>query len=269
MFALLAGTGKATDKSIPLDLLPPNDLPAAAAAAKGPSDQPAVEVIGGPAPSTTTILIVSEPSISSPHYAVRGKVKYEGVAGDGYLELWNDFESAGKYFTRSLAPWGQMKKLSGSSGWRSFELPFYAERGMRPKQLTLNVVLPGAGKVTVSQTTLVDLSSTGAWWTEPQAGLWGGLLGSFVGILGGLVGWLSSRGKSPSLTKGLYSLGLTIGSVSLTAGLVAVCIGQPWHVTYPLLLCGIIAVFVFGANFRQFLQRRRNDELRRIAAVDA
>ena len=33
------------------------------------------------------------------------------VAGDGYSELWNDFGPKGKFFTRSLAPWGKMRKL--------------------------------------------------------------------------------------------------------------------------------------------------------------
>jgi hypothetical protein len=183
--------------------------------------------------------------------------------------LWNDFGAKGAFFTRSLAPWGKMQKLTGSSGWREFELPFLAEPGMRPRRLTLNVVLPGAGKVTVAQATLSPVNSAGDWWTEPQAGLVGGALGTLVGTLGGLIGLSRAWSKLRRLALPLYFIGLSVSSVCLIAGLAALGLAQPWHVCYPLLLAGIIGVGVLGFNLWQQFQRHRADELRRITAVDA
>jgi hypothetical protein len=260
---------RASEGDALLEFLPPAELGSQSTRAQGPAGEPAVEVIGGGTPSTTTIINCGEPAISTHRFAVRGKVKYEGVAGDGYLELWSDFGHQGQFFTRSLASWGRLQKLSGSSGWREFELPFYAKPGMRPRELTLNVVLPGAGKVIVSQPLLVSLNASHEWWTEPQAGLLGGVLGTLMGILGALIGVLSSRGNWRSLTLGLYGLGLATSGVALIAGVAAVCFRQPWHVYYPLFLVGVIGGLVLGGNLWMLFQRFQADELRRITAVDA
>ena len=136
---------RTNDGEVRLQFLPPEQREANTAPAKGPAGQDAVNVTGGSTTSRTTIAVLENPPISTDRYVVRGRVKYEQVAGDGYLELFNEFGPQRTYFTRSLAPWGKMRKLTGNSNWRDFELPFYAEAGMRPQRLTLNVVLPGAG----------------------------------------------------------------------------------------------------------------------------
>src|SRR5262245_24656481 len=61
------------------------------AVVKGPSGEPAIQVTGAAEGSTTTIVLCIDPPITSHHYVVRGQVKYEGVAQNGYLELLNDF----------------------------------------------------------------------------------------------------------------------------------------------------------------------------------
>jgi hypothetical protein len=162
-----------------------------------------------------------------------------------------------------------MSKLSGSSGWREFELPFYAQPGMRPQRLTLDVVLPGAGKVTIVQPALASGSASGHWWTEQQAGWFGGILGSLLGISGGVIGLSAAWSKLRPLTITLCLIDLAISGVSLLAGVVALCLGQPWHVYYPLLLLGIIGIGVIGPILWQQYYRFRADELRRITAVDA
>jgi hypothetical protein len=245
------------------------ELAANATATTGPSGEPAVQITGGSAATTTAIINCPAPELSSHTYIVRGQVKYDGVAGDGYLELWNDFGSKGKYFSRSLADWGNMRKLTGTSAWRAFELPFHAEPGMRPEKLTLNVVLPGAGTVIVSQPTVSAIDTSSQWWSEQQSGLFGGILGSFIGILGATIGCLAGLRKSKHLTLSLFALALSIGVVCLVAGLIAVLCRQPWHVYYPLLLGGIIDVTVLGANLFPVLRRYRADELRQMTALDA
>jgi hypothetical protein len=268
LFALIQ-SNLAAEQTNPLPTLEAGELAANATATTGPNGQPAIQVTGGTGKTTTTVVNCPAPEISSHDYVVRGQVKYDGVADDGYLELWNDFGSKGKYFTRSLADWGSMRKLNGTSKWRAFELPFHADPGMRPENLTLNVVLPGAGTVIVAQPTITSIDTSSQWWSEQQAGLLGGLMGCLLGTLGAVVGYLASRGKAKQVTFGLFVFALVLGGISLTAGLVAVALHQPWHVYYLLLLGGIIDVAVFGGNFWSLLQRHRADELRRITALNA
>ena len=57
-----------------------------------------------------------------------------------------------------------MKKISGTSDWRNFDLPFYANPGMKLKRITLNVVLPGEGTVIVAEPLVIgplDSSANG------------------------------------------------------------------------------------------------------------
>lgn len=267
MLLLTSRLSLAVESGSPLPFIV--EAEASAAAETGPSGQPTIKVTGGSAPSTTTIVNCSAPAIETHQYVVRGKIKYDGVSRDGYLELWNGFGEKGKFFTRSLSEWGSMRKIKGTSTWREFELPFYAEAGMRPETLTLNVVLPGEGTVVVAQPALFAIDRSTQWWSEPQAGLYGAILGSCLGILGAMIGILSSRYQMRSLTLVLFGIGLTISGICLLAGLFAVVMQQPWHVYYPISLGGAIGSGVLGGNLWNLLYRYRADELRRMAAVDA
>jgi hypothetical protein len=269
LLLLLAALGRAAEQAIPLPLLAPQEQAAAEAPAKGPAGEAALEIVGGAAATTTPVAVAENPPNETHVNAVRGKEKYENVANDGYLELWNVFGDRGEYFTRSLADSGPLGKLSGTSDWREFELPFYAKPGMHPTELRLNVVLPGTGTVTIAQPVLVPLGAGNGWWTERQAGFVGGGLGSLVGILGGLIGLTTAWGKSRHLTLALFAAGISISGIALVLGIAAIVVRQPWHVYYPLLLVGMIGVTVLGFNLWQLLGRYRSDELRRIVAIDA
>lgn len=254
---------------IGLELRGAADIGPQATEAKGPRQELAVTVTGAAGKSTTKLVDCDVPKFATQDYLVCGKVKYEGVEGDGYLELLSSFADKGTYFTRGLADWGAMQKLSGTSGWRDFELPFHAEPGMELKHLTLNVVLPGGGKVTVAQPlTVVRIDTSHQWWTEQQGGLVGGGLGGFFGILGAAIGVAASWGKSRRWAILLCCIGLAISGVSLMAAIVALAMRQPYHVYYPLLLVGIIGLGVLGFNLRQINRRFQDDELRRMTAAD-
>jgi hypothetical protein len=260
---------RGAEKTSALPLLDAAELSPNATPAAGPAGQPAIQVIGGAEMSRTTVVNCPAPSIPTDRYVVRGRVKYEHVFGDGYLELLSDFGSKRIFFTRSLAEFGAMRKLKGDSQWRAFELPFFADPGMRPEKLTLNVVLPGVGTVVVTEPTLVVVDTSNQWWSEEQANLYGGIAGGCLGVLGTLIGCLAAWGKMRRLTLVLFTFGLVVGGGALVAGLAAVACRQPWHVYYPLLLVGVIGVGVLGGNLWNLLRRYRADELRRIAAVDA
>ena len=42
------------------------------------------------------------PAVTGDSYAITGKVAYEGVEGDGYLEMWSVFPDGSRYFSRTL-----------------------------------------------------------------------------------------------------------------------------------------------------------------------
>jgi hypothetical protein len=55
----------------------------------------------------------------------------------------------------------------------------------------------------------------------------------------------------------------------LLAGLVALMLGQPYGVYYPLLLGGIITAAVCGGNYPVLRRRYDQIELRKMSAMDA
>ena len=72
------------------------------------------------------------------------------MTGDAFLQLDNHFGEAGTFFTKSLAASGPLAKISGSSDWRAFVLPFFASTGEGgdtaapgPERLVLSLYLPG------------------------------------------------------------------------------------------------------------------------------
>jgi hypothetical protein len=46
-------------------------------------------------PKTVQVLVLDKPGVSSIRYAITGQIRYEGVDGISYLEMWNHFSNAG------------------------------------------------------------------------------------------------------------------------------------------------------------------------------
>jgi len=225
-------------------------------------------VRGGEQKTSTTVAIVENPAITTTRYVVRGRVKYDNVTGPGYLEMLNRIDDQ-EYFSRTLGEFGTVKNLSGSSDWRDFELPFYSEPGKLPTRLTINVVLPGQGTVSLDRMELHAITAADEWWTPQASGLIGGIGGSIAGLLGAVIGVLAGMRRFKGVVISAISLGIEMGVLSLIVGLVAFCLRQPYHVTYPLILFGVISTFVLAGNVPQILKRYREDELRRMTALDA
>jgi hypothetical protein len=236
------------------------------------SDSAVLEVDGTEAKSVTTVLTVNDPAVPSHEYQLRGQIKYEKVQGTAFLEMWSFFPDSGRYFTQTLADNGPMGTITGSSGWREVILPFYSKPGMLPNKLTVSLVLPGAGKVFLTQLELTaitsDAISTG-WWSDPQGGLIGGIGGALYGICGGLIGTLCTLGRGRRLALAVCWACVIGGALSLVIGVVALCLGQPYHVWYPPLLGGIIGTAVCGGLLPVIRRRFNEHEMRRMAALDA
>ena len=249
----------------------------------------------------SSLAVIAEPKITTPLYALVGEIKYERIKGTGYLELWNVFGSQQRYFSRSLADTGPLQKITGTTDWRPFVLPFDRTGADAPlSQLAFNVVLPQGGAVSLRKVRLVqypsgttldqalaDTNATGewigleasipkkaapidkkpkAWWDNTTGGWIGGITGVLAGLLGGFVGWTAR--KNPRRAASICLLVAIGGIFPLALGGLAFLRQQPYVVYYPLLLIGVLAPVVFGLNACQLVKNSRREELRRISAMD-
>jgi predicted Ser/Thr protein kinase len=130
-----------------------------------------VEIDGRPAlrlentnntPLQLTLIEIDNPPITSVAYAVSGEIKYENVQGEGYLEMWNHFPREGPFFSRTVEKSGPMGRISGTSNWRTFTMPFN-RRGTAdtPSRLQINIILKGSGVVYLGPLTLVQYVGPG------------------------------------------------------------------------------------------------------------
>lgn len=177
------------------------ELPGEVVEAKGLGKALRVER-GEASPGNVRLATWESPGLKTAFYAVRGKVRYEGVEGVGYLEMWNDFGEGGRFFTRTMGNQGPMRTVSGTSEWRAFYLPFNGTGASGlPRALEINLVLAGKGIVEISDMELLEFADAGAMW----AGM-GVPLGS-VGPVSG-VPWVASA---------------TVGAVVGAAGVAVAC----------------------------------------------
>ncbi len=224
-----------------------------------------------------------EPGITSPVYALKGMVRYDDVEGDAFLQMDSSFGDKGTFFSKSLAPAGPLRKISGSSDWRAFTLPFFANAGdqagdapMLPDRVSLSVVLPGAGTISIRDVKLFQyaagenpLADGGAFIGDRMAGMVGGIGGAFIGLWGALLGVLSGRGKARTFVLGSANLLLILGVASIILGIAALATSQPGYMQFTLLLTGFILIVVFGKLRGTLAARYEQMELQRMRAMDA
>jgi len=239
------------------------------------------------APLHVTLFTVKAPKIAAQRYAVQGEIKYGGVHGDGFLEMWNYFPPVkpglpeGQYFSRTLGESGEMGKISGASDWRTFSLPFDSTgTSGAPTRLQINLVLQGRGTVWIGPVKLVQYgsekslswfygSAPHAWWSN-RAAIWiGSGSGLIIGCLGGLVGILAGIGKARGLVIALMKFLIGLGAVAVVVGVVALSEGQSFAVWYPSLLVGILLLVIFPLLLARTNRMYRERELRQMQSLDA
>ncbi len=227
-------------------------------------------------PVTVSLAQVADPGIVEAHYALIGQVRYQNVTGDSYLEMWNVLPGGERFFSRTLAPTGPSKAISGTSAWRSFVLPAHLqENPQRPIRLEFNLTLLGPGVVELGPVRLVefgpgeDASASGAWWSPRGAALFGSAAGVGLGLVGALLGVLVGFGKARGVATVLAGASLVGGAVSLVAGIVAWTQNQPYSVYYPLLLIGGLTTLMTVFVLRTIPRRYAVLEMRRMEAIDA
>lgn len=182
--------------------------------------------------------------------------------------MWSWFANGDRYFSRTLGDSGPMQCLEGSSNWRPFTLPFFSDKkNGSPVRLVVNVVLADGGTVYLTPMKLVEYSD--GWWTAEAAGLIGGIGGPIIGLCGVMIGILAGIGKARRFVVALAASLTAFGAISAIFGVIALLLGQPYEVYYPLLLVGFILSAVCGGNLPLLRRRYEQIELRKMAAMDA
>jgi hypothetical protein len=231
-----------------------------------------LQITGPGQPRTVTILTIDAPRITGSRYAITGQVRYEGVEGAGCLEMWSHFPGGGQYFSRTLAETGPMMKLQGTSGWRSFTLPFDATgAASAPSRLVVNVVLPGRGVVTLGPLSLASQDGADemrAWWPDRTGGWIGAVAGSAVGALGAMIGVLTSLGRARRVVTAAATGLVVVGIAAFLTGIVALTWSQSYAVYYPLLLCGFLSTVIPLGLLPTIRRRYEAVELRAMRAQD-
>jgi len=109
------------------------------------------------------------------------------------------------------------------------------------------------------------------WFDERTAGLIGGILGTALGITGGVLGSLSGICVQKGWKKPIYTIiAITIAVCSVLSiiGLVALISKQPYHVWFPLLLCGLLGIAILTMLIPVMRKRFTEYELRKMQAKD-
>ena len=224
----------------------------------------------------TARIVTIEHRPASSIYVVRGQVQYRDVEEVAYLEMWNVMPDGSRHFSRTYGEYGTMRKIQGTSDWREFELPFNL-MGHRPESVTLeiNVVMPGKGTIELTGLTVSDLQwhFAGEWFDARTGHFYGGWAGAFWGCFAGLIGILAGilapRGKGRRLVLGMITFVGLAGVIHLVIGVLALCLGQPYHVWYPLILLGVIFVPLSPYIFFMIRKQYEQTELRKLQALDA
>jgi hypothetical protein len=216
-----------------------------------------------------TVLTIEEPGLKAHRYSVSGQVRYEGVEGTGYLEMWNYFPGGGEYFSRTLADQGPMMKVTGTSTWRPFLIPFDATGAPLPSRLVINVVLPGKGTVDLGPLKLAELDSAASFGLGGVTlDRLGGLAGALLGVMGALIGTLTSMGRARRFVMGATLALVAVGVASFAAGIFTASQSQTLVGSYPFLLVGFLAS-VLPLGMLPIIRRRYEEvELRTMRAHD-
>ncbi len=275
--ALLVATGPVVAQELTIDWSRTATTGGVVLPGAGPDGTAALQLRAA-GPTSFHLVTIERPPVTGPTYAVTGQVRYQGVEGQGYLEMWTVFPDGGRFFTRTLASQGPLAALHGESAWRSFELSFDLSGASQvPSRLEINLVLPARGTVWLGPLHLQRSSAPaaptvtvqGGWWSERFGTLVGAILGSVVGVVGGIIGALGGRGKARRLVLTLLVGMIAVGGCLVLIAAAAASSSQPRHVWYPILLIGggsaVIALVILPAMRRRYAA----DELRRIEAVDA
>lgn len=238
--------------------------------------------------SQTTVRLLTIDNLNVIHYGyrlrgqmLRGQIRYNDIAGDGYLAVRSYFHDRSVQFSPSIGT-----EMDGSSDWRKIEIfislaNYSPLKLIGPRRIEVDLVLPpGHGSVELGPLELMYVPEPERaesvisparrdWWSPREAGRIGAILGCALGLAGALIGVLAHRPRGSVIAQILTGACLLAGGAMLSIGVVAWFLGQPYAVYYPLLIVGLVAVLILGSLAPMIRRLAREHELRRMQALDA
>lgn len=82
---------------------------------------------------------IATPGVDACVLTYRAELKTENLGGQAYLQMWCAF-TIGEYFSKGLA-----RKVSGTTGWSTYETPFWLKPGQAPAKIKLEIQVDGGG----------------------------------------------------------------------------------------------------------------------------
>jgi hypothetical protein len=70
----------------------------------------------------------------------RAQMRTENLNGTAFLQMWCVFDGLGEFFSKGLN-----RKVSGTTGWASYETPFWLRAGQSPSKVKLEIAVEGNG----------------------------------------------------------------------------------------------------------------------------
>jgi hypothetical protein len=135
---IVACSGTAAAPPEPIRTFGPSDTPITASGISADDGGWRIDRTGT---GSVPLFEVPAQRLESTMLTYRAHMKASDVAGKAYLEMWVRVPGRGEFFSRGLA-----QPLSGTSGWASYEIPFFLnEKGATADLVKLNVAFEGGG----------------------------------------------------------------------------------------------------------------------------
>jgi uncharacterized membrane protein YfcA len=110
------------------------------------------------------------------------------------------------------------------------------------------------------------------WFDAQMTGLLGAVLGSVAGVCGGILGVMAGvfarKGKFKKLVLTFAAALIAFGAMSLSAGIIALMMQQPYHVWYLFMIPGGILVAALLPNYFNIKKVYARAELSKMSATD-
>jgi len=93
-------------------------------------------------PITVQLYNVDDIDVDDTQIVYEANIKSDNVKGQAYLEMWCVFKDKREYFSR-----GFDSVISGTTDWKTIRTVFKLNKGEKPDQIKLNVVVNGVGTI--------------------------------------------------------------------------------------------------------------------------
>lgn len=101
-------------------------------------------------PTVVRLFETGKMDVENAKLIYQAKLKCENLDGQAFLEIWCAFAGKGEFFGRGL-----QSALSGNLNWNTSEAYFFLQKGQKPDNIKLNLVINGKGTVWIDDIKLI------------------------------------------------------------------------------------------------------------------